>query len=351
VAEAIDRRSVAARPARPGGGALEAPGNAPGSTRALLLRLAESFFRHPILCLLPLVAFAAIGVLNVTSTSEKFVSAGIVNVSSDTLLSDLTELGGQDGFTWETPASITSRNINELLSTEQFTRNVAERAELLAAVDTGTLQLGAMRSWISAFPVGDNLVKVQVSTDDPALSARLALATIDGFVDWVIDGDIAESSAAEDFFDEQVQTYETDVAAARAALDEYLRANPVDEEDSRPAEQQVEVDRLTADVVSAEARLDNALASIETARLATAQARSDVGQRLRLVDTPQVPVFPESSRRQDAMMLAFYVVAGAIFSIGAVVLGASLDRSIRTADDAERQLQLEVLAVVPDARR
>jgi uncharacterized protein involved in exopolysaccharide biosynthesis len=320
-------------------------------SRLVLPRLLESFFRRPLVCLLPALVFSALGVLSIVKSERTYASSGVLSVSNETLLSTLTEVGSQGGFSWETPATQTSRQINELLGTDQFARSVAEGAGLATAIDAGVYTLDQLRESVGAYDTGNNLVTVKASTGDAALAQKLATSTIDSFINWVIDGDIGESTAAEQFFEGLLANYEDDVDAARGALAQYLAEHPATDPDRRPAEEQSEIARLSADVDRAENRYSTALTSSENARLATEQARSDVSQRLRLVDTPQVPYLPESSRQAQLLKVAMYAVTGILLSIVLVVVGAALDHSLRFPDEVRRRIGLDVLAVVPEARR
>jgi hypothetical protein len=320
-------------------------------SRLVLPRLLESFFRRPFVCLLPLVAMAALGVLTVAKTDREFVSSGVLIVESETLLSNLTEVGASGGFSWESPAMQTGRNMNELLGTDQFATSVAAGAGLTPLLETGVLTLDQVRASVGAFESGNNLVTVRASTSDPELSRRIAVAAIDSYVNWVVDGDIGESTAAVQFFGQLLSTYDAEVSSARRELAEYLGDHPASDPDTRPAEEMAEVDRLRADVERAEDRYATALSNSENARLATEQAREDVNQRLRLVDVPKTSFAPESTRQAQILKLSMYVTVGLLLSIALVVVGAALDHSLRFPDEVRRRIGLDVLAVVPEARR
>jgi hypothetical protein len=237
---------------------------------------------------------------------------------------------------------LTSRNINELLGTNEFAMNVADNAGIGSAIESGVLQLAGIRQSIGAYPTGTNLVTIRVATDNPELSFRLASSTIASFTQWVIDGDVAESTAAEAFFDNLLMTYESDLNEARTALSSF-------EGDS--SEPSVERDRLASEVELAVGRYASALQKSEDAQLRTETATSDITQRLRVVDVPQLPFAPESSRKAAALTVATFVAVGMLFAIGFVAAGAVLDRSVRYVGDVQSRLHLDVLAVVPAVRR
>ena len=320
------------------------------SFRSFVPRLLESLFSRPFLTALPIVAFGALGVLSVKSTQADYVSSGVLSVSKSTLLADLAGTGADTPFSWETQAALTSNDINELLGTNEFAMTVAEDAGLGTALESGLVLLPDIRQSISAYPSGTNLVTIRVATDDPALSFELAKSTIKSFREWVIDGDIAQSTAAEAFFDDLLAKYEAALDTARDALSAYEEAHPV-EEGAVPARQTVELSRLESDVDVATQRVSSAVEKSEDARLSTATATSDITQHLRVVDDPAMPFAPESSRKTMVLTIATFIVVGMLFAVGFVAAGAVLDRSVRYVGDVQSRLHLDVLAVVPAVRR
>ena len=88
-----------------------------------------------------------------------------------------------------------------------------------------------------------------------------------------------------------------------------------------------------------ETRLAAAITKREDARLATEQTKSDVTQRLRLVDAPEVSAAPVSSRKQAALGAAIFLseplgavqVTGIAIVIAAVAVVVA--RSTRSVPD------------------
>lgn len=318
--------------------------------KRVVRRLLETFFRRWWLFLLPFVLFTAVGVAKAMTTSTGYQSVGVVDVSSETLLSQLTSVRG-DVFGYETPATSTARTINSLLGTDQFVEAVAEDAGLTGALSRGEVSLFGLRSSIGAAPQGDSLLRVAATTANPELSARLVQSTIESFIQYVVDGEVSESRAAEAFFEDQIELYSAEVDRAQAALREYVVANPGGPLDDRPLDEQIEINRLTSAVDVAAARLATAQQKSEEARLATEQSTDDVRQRLRIVDSPEVPSAPQPFLRDAVTTVAVFMIVGILLTCAGVVLATVADRSVRTADDVEQLLELPLLASVPEVRR
>lgn len=329
---------------------LAAPASRSSSVAPLsgvLVRLLESFFRHPVVCLVPLVLFSALGVAAVVGADRSYESSGVANVSPQTLLSDLTELRGGEAFGFETPANVISRRINELLGTDEFATAVAAGAGLEEQVLDATLTLDDVRASVAASPAGSTLVRVRATSDVPEHALRLAESTFEAFVSWTIEGDVTESAAAEEFFSGLLDRYEEEVVAARSELEEYVAAHP-SESGLRPVLEQTELDRLTTSLELAQDRYGAAVEGIQEAQLAMEQTVTDVGQQLRLVDEPQLPTAPESGVKDLGIVGALYVALGVVLTLALATAGALLDRSLRSPADVEGQLGLPVVAVIPD---
>jgi uncharacterized protein involved in exopolysaccharide biosynthesis len=312
-----------------------------------MLRLLESFFRRWYFYLVPLVLLCVVGVLNVAGTKKAYQSLGTFNVENSTVLSTLSGTGdANSGF--DTAASSTSKRIGALLQTDQFIKDVSVKAHLDGAVAAGQITLGQIRASITAWPNGSNLVNVSGTNANPAVAQALAGATIDAFVQGTIDSQASQSDAAVAFFSQLVTSYQGDVTKAQTALDKFLAAHPAPAVGSRPDDEQAQLARLNADLTAAQARYDEAVSKNQDAQLSTEKTKADVGQRLRVVDAPQVPTVPLGGLKTSITNFATFAVLGVLLTGGALVVGTLLDRTIRTPNDVSR-LGIRLLTVVPAA--
>lgn len=321
--------------------------------RLFVSRLLDTFFKRWWLYLLPVVLFGALGAVTVTQQSTSYRSTGVIRVSGETLLTEITAIrGGQSPFGFETPATYTAREINTVLGTDLFLRSVIEEADLMTAVQTGAITMLELRESIWAAPEGDLLVQINAATDDADVSYRLAAATIESYHLWQIDDNVTESRSAEMFFESLLGPSEAELDEASVRLAEYIRTHPSPggDETLRPLDEQIEIARLSEIVDRASDRLATVTQSLADARLATAQTATDVEQRLRTVDAPQVPTAPESSLRRDAMTLALFLALGGLVSMAALALGTASDRTVRYPEEVEHHLRLPVVAALPESR-
>jgi uncharacterized protein involved in exopolysaccharide biosynthesis len=317
-------------------------------SRSFALRLLETFFRRWWLCLLPAVLLIGLGSASVANAKSQYLSSGVLYVESQTLLSKLT--GTDTGAnTFLTPAQDASSRLNSLLGTDEFIRTIIDRAGLRDAVNAGLLSIDQVRGSIGTSTSSANTLRVGGSSLDPHVAASVAKATIDSFIQWVIDSSVKDSDKAEEVLNALAQTYKADADAANAALARFVSANP-EPIVGYPAAQQSEIQRLQNDFETASDRYSSTLSKAEDARLNSAQARSNVEGRLRLVDAPTVPTVSTFSLVKVVMRLAMFATLGLALSAAAVFVGTVTDKSIRGADEIRERLGVPLLAVIPDSR-
>jgi capsular polysaccharide biosynthesis protein len=286
----------------------------------------EAFFRRWWLYVLPVILLGAIGVVSVAGASTKYRSTGVILVSRQTLLSEISSLNSNtNNFGVQSPATYTSDQINTVLNTDNFLESVITTAGLQSAIDSGAITRDQVRASIGASPRGDELVGIASSTSDPELAYRLAQATIESYVQWEIDNLKTDSAAAVTALEQLVARQEQLVSqAGGTSLD-------------ATALQQAR-DQLT----SYRAQLDQA-------RQVGEQTATDVAQRLRVIDQPEQPTAPESGRKKAVQTLLLFVALGVVVAGAALVTVTLLDHSVRYTEEVEDRFDLPVLATVPDS--
>jgi hypothetical protein len=314
-----------------------------------LLNVLETFFRKPLLYLLPLILLTGLGVMTAMNASKEYRSTGVLNASQGSLLNDITEQSRSYGF--ERPSTVTARNINNLLGTSVFLGSVIELADLNDEVESGVLTSDEIRGSISASASGDTLVAVSATTAVPELSQALASGTLRGFVEYVKGQDIADAqvrfSTYEGLYEENVQRLQQ----AEDELEEYLLAHPAAADGDRPITEELEVDRLRAAQRRAEDAIQATQTDLTDATLARDVASTVVDRQLRILDEPGLPGTPTTGARDKIMTVGIFVVLGAALSLAFVVLAAVVDRSVRLPSDISSKYGLEVLGIVPSATR
>ena len=320
-----------------------------GLTRRVVLNFLEAFFRRPWLHLLPLILMLALGGASAFSKKEAFQSTGTITAESSTLIGDLTQTNNQ-GFNFDTPATVVARNINELLRTTNFLNTVAGKLQADATDSQKALLRDVIAKDVGATADGDQLVRVSASSERGDLSFRLADATIRSYVETIKANSIAQSDQTVQFFEGQVAEADAARKQAQATLDQYLVAQGVGDATTVTPAQQVQIASLQAELDRAESQYDAKLDSLDQAKLASNSAATEVDQRLRVTDPPEEPLAPEPRLRSAVLSLVIFGVLGVLLSLASVIVAATLDRTIRVPGDITAKFDLDVLAVVPDAR-
>jgi len=322
-----------------------------GLTRRVMLNILEAFFRRPWLHLLPLILLCALGAASVLSLTPQYRAVGTLNATGESLLNDLTDAANTPGLSFDPPAVVTARQINQLLTTDFFLTKVAAAAGLGSAIDDGTLLKAQLRDYTGATADGDNLVRISSTSRNAELSQRLAKATMTSYVDWVVESEVSESTGSADFLQQQAKQTEDDVNSAWSDVQEYILDHPTSESEDGPLAERLQLQRLRDVLSRTEDRHEAALKSRDAAELATAQARVVVQQRLQTVDEPETPTAPQPRLRKAMLTMFLFAAIGALLSLALVVMTATLDRTIRVPNDITAKFGLDVLAVVPDKRR
>jgi uncharacterized protein involved in exopolysaccharide biosynthesis len=316
-----------------------------------LSRVLEALFRRWWLYLALVAIFGAVGVYVAGLSTDQYRSFGIVRVSGQSTLTELTRVGGNSAFGFETPATTTAREINAVIGTDLFISAVAERAGIQEALDRGLVSTLELQDAIWAASDSDLLVRVSARSANPELARVLADATIASYLQWQIDDGITEGQSTEQFFETLLLTYQERLDIAQAALDQYTEENPGPANvELRPVNERNAIQELENEVERASEQVTLVLQSLSDARLLAAQTETDVSLRLRVIDPPTTPFAPESGRRDDALTLMMFLFVGTVLALAAASITALLDRSVRYPAEAERHLDVPVLASLPNSR-
>ena len=323
-----------------------------GITRRVLLNLFEAFFRRPWLYLLPVVLLLAFGATSALSVEKEFRSVGTIRAttSADQTLSELTAAAQTPGFSFESPASIESRQITQSLRTREFLAKVAEAANIEGAANVDAL-IQLIGPSLFAFADGDNLVRVGATTDNPEASQRLAAAVIETYIREVVEAETSVPQAAIDINTRELAAAVEARDEAQRELDRVIAEQGNATAASRTTRQEVDFTFAVGARDRAQLKVDEVQTKLDLAESQRNEAETVVGQRLRVVDPPEVPV-AEESRLMDAIFtVALFGVLGLIVGLGLLVLTAALDRTVRVPNDITTMLGTDVLAVVPNVGR
>lgn len=321
--------------------------------RLVILRLLESYFRHPLLFLLPVGLMAVAAALSVLLATPEYGARGTMFVEDKSLLASLT--GTASDFSWRrTAAQNVVGDFQDLLRTDAFVRSAIQRTSLESRMAEGPEVVEQVfdyfRQSVSVSAIGGKLVQFSAWTDDPVLSQQLVVASMDSYVFWKINADYQESIVAQNFFAGLIPTYEQELQAARDELSIFLATYPEPIRGERPLEEEVELRRLTLAVDDANRHLEEARTNEENARLALAKAEKIAFQTFQVLDAPELPDAKEIPLRNIAIQIVIFLAVGVVLSVICVIGATLLDRTLRFPLDVRQGLSLPVLGIVAAVR-
>lgn len=321
--------------------------------RLVVFRLLESYFRHRWVYILPIVLMTGLSAYFILYRTEpKYISQGVLYVQDESLLASLTAINDNNTGWWTTPSQAISKQVTDLLQTDAFVRAIIGQTQLESEMNQGNQVVSEIIAttrkniWVNT--IGDNQISINAADENPELAYEFVNATIESYLQWQINARRGESESAQGFFSDLIKTYEVELSSAREDMKNFLRNNPAPIRGDRPGEEQLEIDRLQANIDLAATRYANALDKEENSRLAMAQIESDMRQTYFVIDAPKLPTESATSLKEIAINGAIFIAVGFLLSAGAIVGAAILDRSFRLPIDVEHRLNLPVLAEIPD---
>ena len=316
--------------------------------KLFLLRFFETYFRHRWLYLLPIIIVICAAVVNFVNLQPTYTASGILHVNNPSLLTSLTAIQNNNTNWWITPAQATTNEIKDLLQTDAFVRAVIKETDLEGFMHDGPGQVRetiyGVRHGIMVNPVGNNQLYIFATSENPEISYQLVPAIINKYLIWQTNTARQDSSVAQGFFGDLIETYASDLEISKKALADYYDAHPP----PLSVTERLEVTQLENQIDLAGGRYSSALEKEENANLAMAQVESDIRQTYLLVDAPHLPDKPDLSKRKLAVQFATFIGVGIALSLIAVSGSTVLDRSFRFPIDVETHLHLAVLAETPD---
>ncbi len=320
--------------------------------RTFIARVLESYFRHRWLNLVPLFLMVVGAVVWLAVSKPEYTSRGVVYVQGGTLLASLTA-DSNSPTGWSTAAKATSDDLNSLLQSDSFVRAVISQSNLEPEMSKGPRvadqTVKKVREAVWTETLGHNMVLIGAVYTSPTIAQQLSNGVIQNYLQWRLNTGNNEGVTAQTYFEKLIPQYQADVQTARQDLQAYLTQHPDPVRGERPTEEQFQIDRLQAAVQAATQRLTDTVSKAEKAKLAGDRSSIDVQQTFSIIDAPQAPAEPSTSRRKLALSAAVFVLAGLLLSAVTVIGEALFDTTLRFPADVQQKLGLPVLGSLPEA--
>jgi uncharacterized protein involved in exopolysaccharide biosynthesis len=330
-----------------------------------VIRYLETFFRHRLLVLMPLLLAGAMSIGITMAQPRTYESSARIWFYGSTLSPNPAQPG----------VSVADREAAvfvELLGSRAFDLKVGQRGPLaayvaatqggrslpskvLAKVGLSSLagsapsvddQLFALLSKrVAVASSGPEVVAISFRAAEPAVAQGTVQALVDQFSDEVLANRKTEAQTVVDFFEQQVKDQAAAVASAGADLSKYVAAHP------RADGTDVTLIALQHAADQAKQRHDESLLELGQAKLDLAAQSQAGGSGFRVIDPPTTPAQPLSRLPDLLRALMGGLLAGLLVAACGLIALTAADSSVRRAAEIRQALGLRVVGEIPLVRQ
>jgi hypothetical protein len=259
---------------------------------------------------------------------------------------------------WDSPSQIQSNRMGELLKTQVFINQVAQRTSLAPLVGsrTGEARIDALVSrGVSINRGGDHVLVITAQGPTAQLTYELATGIVDAYQEKIAADEADQSAAAVSFYQSQAQDADQQVAKASQDLRRYLTVLAANGSDTSTADASGPDQRLTLDpklnalqstLSEAQTASGNARKALQGAQRAASAAVQGQQLDFQVLDEAQMPTGSSRPLKKIIVYPIAALIAGLGLSAIVLVLLVAGDRSMRSEGDVT--LSLRVLGMVPN---
>jgi uncharacterized protein involved in exopolysaccharide biosynthesis len=335
-----------------------------------MVRLLETFFRHRLLLLGPVVLVLVGAIGWVFMQPPTYQSSVRVWVERQTLVPD------PNSNPYLTPAQEQAGVLTELLGTKYFDAKVGRRSPLAGAVAAASASGGggirthlarlvglagpggpltpsqvddsvftSIVSGTLVVPTGPEIITVTYSAGDAQMASSVAQAIVDQYVDETLTNQRVQADAAVAFYTSQVSQAQADQSVADKAVDDYLLANP--SQRAANAVPDARMLQLRRDDDAAHQRTQSVLDKLDQARLDRVALDQSGTSGVRVLDKAETPTSPSSSKKVVLEAVGVGLVLAVLILVVGVLALTWLDSTIRGPQEVETILDLRPVGSVP----
>ena len=317
--------------------------------RSVLLRILETYFRRPLINLLPFMLITAPGIAYVQLREPVYISNASIAIQEESITETTLGLASRE-FVWRTAADATVTDIQELFASDSIIRSIVSRTDLeqslQAAGENEQAFFDGVRRAIWVQSVGAQHFVVSARANNPELAQQLTASVITTFLNWNSNLGLADAAASIDFFEDQLAKESAEFEEAQLELRQFLTEFPDTFRGERSEVQQLELDRLTQLANQAAARVSYTRDRYSFALLTYKLAETETEQQFLIIDQPTLPNESEHTPFQSAKVVVLFAAAGIVATLLLLFLRAALDKTCRYPVDVKIKHGLPVLASV-----
>jgi uncharacterized protein involved in exopolysaccharide biosynthesis len=318
----------------------------------MIEKLIEALFRHALLIVLPAVVIPLDVAAAVLSTPPQYEAQAGMWVEQATYLSYST-----DDLNRYLPPSQNQRNrLVELLQTRSFLADVASTTTLAPIANAPNGDEFLREIFARDFDVtasGDHLLVLRFRAEDRSLSVAVLDALVTAFKGRASADRYGQAQVAISFYQGRLTDSESELAAARTALAQYLGGAP--QVAAILTKSGIDAARLDPQFAEAQRKVDASQKDADAARAALDRAEADVAAGVqglefgfRLVDPVQASTSPSRQLKKVLIYPLAALLAGLILSAALLLLFALSDHSLRSLADLSPDTV--ILGVLPRLR-
>jgi len=333
-----------------------------------MLRYLETLFRHPLLLISPTLVLVALATGWVAMQPPTYDATVRLWVERQQLVAN------PNSNPYLTPAQEQGAVITELLGTRYFCLKVGTRSHLdeflanpyavrpslfqrvLARVGLASATMAGLSgpalddaeyaqvSKAIVLDTGPQIVTITFRGSDPVEAANVAQAIADQFVDESLAGQRTQVSAEADFYTGQVKQAQAQLAAADAAIDQYLNAHP--DQRAATAIPDARLTQLKRTDDDARQRVSDLQSKLDKASVDNAALLRPDTSGIRVLDHAAPPAQNSIKKLLIEAGVVGLVLGLVIMVVGVLVL-TLLDTTFRQPEEVEQLLDLRPVGTVP----
>jgi uncharacterized protein involved in exopolysaccharide biosynthesis len=331
-------------------------------------RYLETFFRHPLALVAPVLMVLAISLGFVLGQPRTYEASASVWFQSNSI-AGVTD----PSAAYSSPAQVGSNTFQELLSTQSFCVTVAQRSGLedyvvhghLPATNPLSAVLGRLLGPGSApnrqtlnqaleallqrnvrvTTAGPEIVNVTFEYSDPRLALSTLRELLKEFATQVLTAQRTQAAQQLDSYQRQAADELTQVNQADAAVASYLARHP----ELRVANPPPDPTLAGLQQIASQAHQQYAqlIQKRDEAQSNLNQLSVGTSSQFRVIDPPMLPDRPLSRLRTVAMGAGLGLLIGLLLSLLALVIMVYSDRTFVRPAEIERSLGLRVIGALP----
>jgi uncharacterized protein involved in exopolysaccharide biosynthesis len=313
-------------------------------------RYIETFFRHKVLLIMPLVLTLLLSVWYVSKQPTTYTTSTAVWFDNQLPNPGYLDPTGSNG---PAPSATALTLLTQLLSTQDFLTKTAQRAPLadyIRAQPNPTVaqedMAATIGSSVTGAAVGPQILRIFISGRDPGVATKQLQAVVDEYFDYVKTLRSAREQALLDYYKPRLDSAASKLQDAQSQQVAYLQTHPAS---STPGIADPGYGALSAAVATAQNQFNDVQKNYTQADQALNTEQAQVASHV--IDPPSEPV--ASSKKKSAI---FAVGAALFFGLLVGLLGliglTAADTAARRREDVETTTgDLQVVATIAEFPR